>query len=241
MISCDHDAEPNLYTMNRLKKITLIVLIAITGYLAVGYLLHLVVFPEKKSEISDYFHKRHEFKSEAEGFYQEVVAQQDGLVYCNLVVSPFAPGPPKHIHTGFDEYFEVQNGELSVWVDGDIKRVKPGEVVHIPKGTPHQPFNETADTIYLKESFAMPEKFAFHLSQIYGLMDHHPNFGQMPAMVFMLAPLHVAGFDSFLYEGPPVFIQKLSSYLMTPIARLMGYKSYYEQYDVRRKDGTGGR
>lgn len=213
---------------------TFIVLIAFVGYLAIGYLFHLIIFPEKKPEISTYFHAGDEFTSEAEGFYQSVVAQHDGMVYCNLVVSPYAPGPPKHIHSSFDEYFEVQNGEMSVWVDGEVKKIKSGEVLHIPEGTPHQPLNETADTIHLKESFAMPEKFAFHLSQIYGLMDNHPKFGKMPAMLFMLAPLHLAGFDSYLHEGPPVFVQKLSSFLLTPISRVLGYKSYYQQYDVNR-------
>ena len=194
--------------MNRIKKMMLIVLIVFVGYLAIGYLFHLVIFPENKPEISTYFIGGHKFISEAEGFHQTVVSQEKGKVYCNLVISPYAPGPPKHIHTSFDEYFEVKNGELSIWVDGEVKKIKAGEVVHIPKGTPHKPFNETAETIYLKESFAMPEEFAFYLSQIYGLMDHHPKFGKMPAMLFMLAPIHLAGFDSYLVEAPPVFVQK---------------------------------
>jgi len=211
------------------------VIILIAGYIVIGYFLHLVVFPEKKPEVSSYFKKDQMFTSKAEGFDQSVVAQEKGVVYCNLVVQPFAPGPPKHIHTKFDEYFEVQNGELSVWVDGEIKKIHPGEVVHIPKGTPHKPFNETSETIHLKESFAMPEKFAFYLSQVYQLMDYHPQFGKMPAMIFMLAPLHQAGFDSYLAEGPPVFIQKTIAFLAAPVARLMGYKSYYNPGELSNK------
>ena len=220
--------------MNRLKKMIIYVLIAFTVYLAVGYFLHLVIFPEDKPEISTYFRKGDTFYSEAEGFYQTVASQKEGKVYCNLIVAPFAPGPPKHIHTEFDEYFEVKNGELSIWVDGEIKKIKPGNVVHIPKGIPHKPFNETADTIHIKEDFPMPEKFAFLLSQIYGLMDNHPDFGKMPTMLFMLSPIHFAGFDSYLVEGPPVLIQKTMAFILTPISRLLGYKSYYKQYDVSR-------
>lgn len=211
------------------------VIILIAGYLIIGYFLHLVVFPENKPEVSTYFKSGQKFASESEGFEQTVVGQEKGLVYCNLVVQPYAPGPPEHIHTKFDEYFEVQNGELSVWVDGEIRRIHPGEVLHVPKGMPHKPFNETSETIYLTESFAMPEKFAFCLSQVYQLMDHHSQFGKMPAMIFMLAPLHQAGFDSYLVKGPPVYVQQTIAFLATPVARLMGYNSYYNPGELGNK------
>lgn len=221
--------------MKTLKKAALYTLAALAFYLAIGYLFHLVIFPEQRPEVSSYFKNGQVFYSQAEGFRQTVARQADGQVFCNLEVHPFAAGPPKHIHTGFDEYFEIKNGELSVWVDGEVKTIRPGEVVHIPKGTPHKPFNQTADTIYLKDEFPMPERFAFTLSQIYGLMDYHPDFGKMPAMLFMLAPLHQNGFDSYLAEGPPVAFQKLSAFLLTPAARLLGYRSYYPEYGLREE------
>ena len=224
-----------IHHMKKLKKAMIYLLIAFAGYLVIGYFLHLVVFPEKKPEISSYFTPGDQFNSIEEGFKQTVVDQEDGLVYCNLVVEPYASGPPKHIHTEFDEYFEVKNGELSVWVDGEVKKIKPGEVVHIPKGTPHKPFNETSEIIHLKESFAMPEQFAFYLSQVYDLMDNHPSFGKMPSMLLMLAPLHQSGFDSFLAEGPPVFVQKFTAFLLTPMSRIMGYKSYYKPGEIRSR------
>ena len=221
--------------MKILKKAALYTLTALASYLVIGYLLHLVIFPEQKPEVSTYFKSGQVLYSQTEGFSQTVARQEDGKVYCNLEVHPYAAGPPKHIHTGFDEYFEIQNGELSVWVDGEVKTIRPGEVIHIPKGTPHKPFNQTADTIYLKKEFPMPEKFTFGINQIYALMDFHPNFGKMPAMLFMLAPLHQNGFDSYLAEGPPVALQKLTAFLLVPAARLLGYRSFYPEYDLHKE------
>jgi len=215
-----------------LKMILIYVASLIAGYLIIGYFLHLVVFPEKKPEVSTYFKPGQIFESKAEGFRQTVVRQENGLVYCALEIAPYAPGPPKHIHTGFDETFEVKNGELSIWVDGETKKIGPGESFSIPKGTPHQIFNETADTIHLKGAIPFPEKFAFGLIQIYGLMDNEPDFGKLPRTLFMLAPLYQSGFDSYIADGPPVFVQKLTSFLIAPAARLMGYRSYYERYDI---------
>jgi mannose-6-phosphate isomerase-like protein (cupin superfamily) len=219
-----------------IKNMVLYTIVLIFGYLAIGYFLHLGIFPEKKPNVSTYFKPGHVYYSKVEGFRQTVMKQENGLVHCSLEIEPYAPGPPKHIHSGFDEYFEVENGELSVWMDGEIKKIKTGEILHVPKGTPHKPFNETADTIHLKGTMTFPEKFAFGLVQVYGLMDHNQDFGELPATLFMLAPIQQAGdFDAYLVEGPPVFIQKSVHFLITPAARLMGYKSFYKEYDISKE------
>jgi hypothetical protein len=149
-------------------------------------------------------------------------------------MEPFAPGPPKHVHENFDETFEIANGELTIWVNGEVKKLHPGEKLFIPKGTPHQPYNETADTIYSKGTFAFPEKFAFHLQQVYGFMDKNPDFAKSPKTLFQMALFQGAGFDSYIVDGPPVFVQKTMSYVVSPLARVLGYKSYYKEFDKKQ-------
>ena len=207
-------------------------LILLAGYLAIGYLLHLVIFPERKPDIATYFKPGQVFYSKTEGFKQTVTKHENGLVHGFLQVEPFAAGPPKHIHDGFDEQFQIANGELTIWVDGEIKKIRPGEVLNIPKGTPHRPYNETADTIMVKGTFAFPEKFAYNLVQVYGCMDNTPGFTTSPKTMFQMALFQGAGFDSYMGEGPPVFMQKAVRFFVTPMARLMGYRSYYEKYDI---------
>ena len=103
-------------------------LILIGLYLVVGNLLHRVVFRERTPDISTYFQPGQEFYSKAEGFRQKVARQENGFVYGTLEAEPFAAGPPRHIHTGFDEIFEIENGELTIWVDGEVKKLRPGQV-----------------------------------------------------------------------------------------------------------------
>ncbi len=217
-----------------LKKMIFSFIILIVGYLAIGYFLHAVVFPVHKPDIRNYFKPGQVFTSEAEGFSQTVEKQEDGFVHCFLEIAPHASGPPIHIHTDFDELFEIENGMLSIEINGEIKKIQPGEKLLVSKGTPHKPFNETSDTIRMKGAIAFPEEFAFSLVQIYALMDHNPDFGKLPATLFMVAPIHQAGFDSYLADGPPVVIQKTLSFLLTPAARLMGYKSFYQEYDISK-------
>lgn len=215
-----------------LKRTTVYLLIAIAGYLAVGYLLHLVVFPESKPEVSTFFKPHDEFYSKVEGFKQFVEKQENGYVYCSAEIGPLAIGPPKHIHTKFDEQFEVLNGELTLWIDGEIKKIRPGEKVLVPRGTPHKPYNETNELIKVKGTVAFPEKFAYHLPQVYGVMEDTPDFGASPAVMLQMALFNRSGFDSYIAEGPPVVIQKATGFLLVPLARLLGYKSYYAKYDI---------
>jgi mannose-6-phosphate isomerase-like protein (cupin superfamily) len=218
---------------NTLKKTAMYFLIFIGAYLIIGYLLHAVIFPEKKPEIATYFKPGDEFYSKTEKVRQTVVKQENGYVYCTAAIEPFAPGPPEHVHTDFDEVFEITNGELSILVNGEVKKLHAGEQLLIRKGTPHKPFNETNETIYTKGMIAFPEKFAFHLSQVYGLMDNDPTFGKSAATMLQMSILNHSGFDSYL-AGPPLMMQHMLSFVLTPATRLFGYKSYYPEYDTKR-------
>jgi len=218
-----------------LKKTFMYLLLALILYLSIGYLFHLVFFPEAKPEVANYFKPGTEFYSKVEGFRQTVIRQEKGIVYCSLQMDPFAAGPPEHIHTDFDEFFEIYNGELSLLINGKVTKVLPGEKVRIPRGTPHKPFNETGDTIKLKGHVAFPEKFAYNLVQVYGFMDTHPNFEKSPKTLFQLSMFASTGFDSYKGDGPPIMVQKVVGFLITPLARLVGYRSYYEEYDIMKK------
>lgn len=208
------------------RKMIMYVIVCIGLYLVVGNLLHRVVFPEPRPEIAGYFKPGHVFYSKTEGFRQIVSRQENGFVYGTLEAEPFAAGPPKHIHTGFDETFEIENGELTIWVNGEVKKLRPGQVLHVPKGVPHKPYNETAETIRVRGSFAFPEKFAFYLEQVYAFMDANPDFMHSPKTMLQMSLLQPAGFDSYIADGPPVFIQRVMGFVVAPLARLLGYRSH---------------
>jgi quercetin dioxygenase-like cupin family protein len=55
--------------------------------------------------------------------------------------------PPKHYHPRQDERFEVFDGQLTVEVGKEEPRVLgPGEVLEVPRGTPHRMWNAGPDT-----------------------------------------------------------------------------------------------
>lgn len=50
---------------------------------------------------------------------------------------PHVPGPPPHSHNSFDESFLIVEGEMEFFVNGEVKIVKAGESLDIPKKTLH--------------------------------------------------------------------------------------------------------
>lgn len=54
-----------------------------------------------------------------------------------------APGgpPPKHLHPHQDEEFEVLSGQLDVEIGAERRVVTAGEMLVIPRGTPHRMWN----------------------------------------------------------------------------------------------------
>ena len=137
-------------------------------------------------------------------------------------------GPLEHIHYGFDETFTVKHGVLKLLVNGEVKTLNAGESYHIPKGTPHKPFNESDEIVIVEgnSNRNLPTKFAYCLKQFYPFMD---SMGENPNTFKLLMQLSVYGNDMDTWiPGPPIAVQKALRFIMAPTARLFGYKNYYE-------------
>ena len=229
---CNLGQNPN--RMKRFKKSLKVILALFVIYLGLGYFLHLVIFPEFKPDVSNYFQPGDEFYSQEEGLRQTVIKQKNGRVYCRVEFDPGAEGPPMHIHTKFDEVFIGGDHVVNMNVDGEEKELHPGEELKILKGTPHKPYNNSDQKVILemeKEENTFPEKFAVYLNQVYRYMDESPANMKPPKVIFQMAMFN-QHFDSYLGEGPPVGVQKAFNFLIVPLARLMGYKSYYKEHGM---------
>jgi mannose-6-phosphate isomerase-like protein (cupin superfamily) len=57
------------------------------------------------------------------------------------------PGPPLHVHPGFDEVFVVLAGTLTVRVGSDVREVGPGETAYADGHTPHTFANPSSEQV----------------------------------------------------------------------------------------------
>ena len=213
-----------------IKKILYISLAVIVAYLFLGNLAHHVFFSEELADIHNYFKSGDHYISKWEGVEQTVLRQDITQVWVNLLMHEHSPGPPEHIHTGFDETFQVASGTLSILINGEKNIVHAGQSVHVPAGTPHKPFKETDSTVLITgENLSIPLDFAVYLSQVYGYFDADPDNEKMPGVMLQMS-LFNQYFDSWLAQGPPIPIQKMSGFILRPLARLSGYRSYYPEF-----------
>lgn len=203
--------------------------LAIAAYLALGYLFHGVLSPEQTPDPDTYFDAGDTFGSERVGDQITILERQHDGFAVELQFGPHAEGPPMHIQTGWDETFRAVSGKLGLIVDGETKILAPGEEFTVERGVPHKPYNPTDEPIVCRT--VMPAAFVVYLSQVYGFIDEDERNMKPPRMIFQMA-LFNQYFDSYLAEGPPVSVQKVLNFLLRPLARLMGYRSYYEKYRV---------
>jgi hypothetical protein len=211
-------------------------LAAVVAYFVIGIILSDLVFPSEKVDYENYFRPGDKLASKFEGFDQTILAIDGGWLHTRLEVKPNAAGPPEHFHEEFAETFTVKSGTLSILVNGEKRTLNAGETLSIPPMTKHKPFNETAETVVVESGNpkTLPVEFGFLLSQLYGFMDSYPNGPSTPQMLMQLS-VYGSDADSWIADGPPLMVQKAMRVLMAPTARLLGYKSYYQEYKAKHR------
>src|SRR5918998_1000464 len=60
---------------------------------------------------------------------------------------PDGDPPPKHFHPDQDERFEVLEGVLTARVDGELRELRLGDVLEVPRGSVHQMWNASEQPV----------------------------------------------------------------------------------------------
>src|SRR6185436_287704 len=131
-----------------------------------------------------------------------------------------------HVHPLAEERFLVTSGRIKVVVDGREQLVGPGEQAVVPRGRPHHFLNGwDGDTEFTVE-FRPAQQHLLFFSNFARMTAEHPEWFSPrgdPDFLLIAASLHRFPDHTYLAR-PPVVIQKLLFALVTPIARLSGYR-----------------
>jgi quercetin dioxygenase-like cupin family protein len=74
------------------------------------------------------------------GFLATIKASAEGTAGRVAVIHHLGPqhaGSPLHVHHRENEWFYILDGELTIWVGGQVIRAPAGSFVFGPQGTPH--------------------------------------------------------------------------------------------------------
>ena len=144
-----------------------------------------------------------------------------------LSVKPHGFVSAEHIHLKQEETFEVTRGTIRFRINGKEADTVVGQKVLIPPGTPHSWWNasdeEVAATVWLRPAL----NFEIVIETLCGLARYGKTNARGLPNIFQIAMITATYKETkvVLPAAVPVLLK-----LLTPLARLLGYRSSYPQY-----------
>jgi mannose-6-phosphate isomerase-like protein (cupin superfamily) len=147
-----------------------------------------------------------------------------------VIFRPGNSGPPEHIHPGYDEHFDIVQGEFIFKIDGKEQSAGAGEQLVVKKGTPHT-FRCVGDNLGVVIGETRPAaRIGEVISTLFG-MAHEGALtrqGQPKLMQAMVIGSEYAG--DTVFTSPPPSIAIPMAKALAPIGRLLGYRPTYPKY-----------
>ncbi len=146
------------------------------------------------------------------------------------VFRPGNSGPPEHIHPTYDEHFEIIQGEFIFKIGGVEQAAGPGEKLLVKKGTPHT-FRCVGDMVGAGVVETRPAaRTGEVINTLFG-MAHEGKLTQGGQPKFLHAMVIGSEYaDDTVFTSPPPAITVPMAKALAPLARLLGYRATYAEY-----------
>jgi len=151
----------------------------------------------------------------------------EGRAVADLTAVPGTRVVGEHMHPALVESFSVQEGELTVLLDGRKSVLRAGERAEIEPGVWHDWWNEGDVAAIVRVEITPGERFVHMIETLFGLArEGHVNKRGMPH------PLQLALFatefsDVVVFRKPPAAVQRVLFSILAPLARRRGYRATY--------------
>jgi len=131
--------------------------------------------------------------------------------------------PPKHLHPGQDEHFEVVAGRLRVRAGDEDRTVETGDTIDIPRGTVHRMWNpgpDEARVLWQTRPAGRTEEWFAAIDRLH--REGRVGRNGMPgALAF--AALLTEYRDVFRLAGGPEPLVRGALAALAPLGRMRGY------------------
>jgi mannose-6-phosphate isomerase-like protein (cupin superfamily) len=133
----------------------------------------------------------------------------------------------EHMHPALVERLSVEDGELTVLLDGRKSVLGAGEQAEIQPGVWHDWWNEADRTAIVRVEVTPGERFVHLIETLFGLArGGHVNKRGMPHPL-QLALLATEFSDIIVFRKPPAEVQRPLFGILAPLARRRGYRATY--------------
>lgn len=144
-------------------------------------------------------------------------------------IQPGNASPPDHLHQHQVETFEVLAGRMWVRVRGEERTLNVGNVVTVPKGTPHTFKNVGDEALHIRVTLEPANNAETFFETITGLEQrgllpgNNITWGQLLQLALL-----IRHYDMPL-AGVPLWLQRPVFGLLSNLARRSGYRAWYPE------------
>ena len=132
---------------------------------------------------------------------------------------------PRHSHPLQESSAHVHSGSLVFEVEGEVRRVGPGESITIPAGALHTFWNEGPDDAHSVQVFR-PALGTAEFFETYAALAERDQLDDngMPALLQLAVMIPAFG-DEMRVTRPPWPVQRALAAALGPLARRRGYRA----------------
>jgi quercetin dioxygenase-like cupin family protein len=160
------------------------------------------------------------------------------LLIVDLYVRPGGAVMGEHIHPGMEERFTMLRGQVGFRIAGREAIAEPGVQLIVSPGTPHDWWNAGPEEALVRIEMRPAARFEAMIRNAFGLaQDGRVNKRGMPNLL-QLAVFAREFADVMQFTRAPQIAQKMLFGLLTPLARLLGYRGSYAEYLTRGPSST---
>lgn len=162
--------------------------------------------------------------------FMETAAETNGA-YTRIKIKMTAGGfrPVMHLHTTTDETFEVISGQLTYVQDDETKTISAGEKVTLPKKKFHTHYNGSKEDLIMYQTFTPSLDVDLFLENLFGLDAEGKVPNGQPAFLQLMVWGKTYQCKAYV-ASVPLGAQKLLTFILSPIGRLLGYKAAYKRF-----------
>lgn len=138
-----------------------------------------------------------------------------------FTAQPGGPAPPPHVHPNQLEVFTLEEGDFELLLDGEWRKLAPGESVPVQPGATHTYRNEGTTTARVRTVHEPGLSFEDYLRALHATAVEHDSLKITPAMAARMAVIWREHSDT-IQPGPlPI---KIAFGILGRVAPLLGLK-----------------
>jgi quercetin dioxygenase-like cupin family protein len=156
----------------------------------------------------------------------------------DLYVQPGGAVMGEHSHPAMEERFTMLRGRVGFRIDGRVAIAEPGVQLIAPPGVHHDWWNAGREEALVRVEMRPAARFEAMIRNAFGLaQDGKVNRRGVPNLL-QLALFAREFDDAMRLSRPPRIVQEAIFGLLTPLARLLGYRGSYPEYLTRAPSST---